>query len=221
MTELLLKMTPGTSLVLKSAILSLAFVGLWAAAQRTWRFLFEATRPMRRFAMYFPNLGVRLEMRINRRRWERKHNPTAAIVFDHRLQGGKLQLSLMPLPQQRAAERRPLREIVELLRDERAKTALEAQLKVLLLGGEAEGYFYQSTDRTVKPGEWAFVTEGILWQEDTLVTFTFLSHNSHVIDTLEVLTAIRSVSLTRVGRIAEGLQVAMALKSEAKEGIGK
>jgi hypothetical protein len=214
--DALIKAIPFESWLAKLAVLVLAGIGALVAMKPLLRTAFELIRPMKQYHTYTPAFGLAMSIRINRRHWKRQHDPSAQLFFSNSRYGSILQITMTMAPPEAIETPVPLKEVATKFRDVRAVRALEKTVPVLPLGGEAEGYYFQYTDRTVKPGEWAFVTAGVLWQEHALVGFDLLSHNVHAMDSTEVLGFIRTISVTRAGPVSDGLQRLLGEHVEAK-----
>ena len=59
--------------------------------------------------------------------------------------------------------------------------AVEAHIEVKeLMGTSAKGYYFFATDRAPKPGEYKYMTQGILPVGELVVTFTVLTNDGQM-----------------------------------------
>jgi hypothetical protein len=71
--------------------------------------------------------------------------------------------------------------------------ALETNIRVLEFAGAAgPGYYFSATDRAPKPGEYKFMTQGIVKVSELVVTFTILTNDGQEEVAREALAMIKS-----------------------------
>jgi len=71
--------------------------------------------------------------------------------------------------------------------------AVEETLKVMeLQGSSGSGYYFSATDKAPKPGEYKFMTQGILLVGELIVTFTILTNDSQRNVVNDALTMLKS-----------------------------
>ncbi len=63
-----------------------------------------------------------------------------------------------------------------------------------LTGPDARGYYYSATDRAPKPGEFKYMTQGILRVNELLVTFTVLTNDGQEQIAKDALAAMSSAT---------------------------
>jgi hypothetical protein len=77
-----------------------------------------------------------------------------------------------------------------------AAQSVEQKLDVKELGpGNWKGYYYRLTDKTPRPNEYKYMTQGAMSEGTALFTFTFLSNSDKVVDQLEFLSLLSSARL--------------------------
>lgn len=62
--------------------------------------------------------------------------------------------------------------------------------------GSASGYYFSAQDRKPKPGDWPFMTSGMLLTQGRILTFTILSHRAPPEGTREGMTALANLEFT-------------------------
>ncbi len=84
-----------------------------------------------------------------------------------------------------------LRKMVEQTAEQMKPMAVEKRIEVVELRGTSGiGYYYVATDKAPKPGEYKYLTQGMLRVDNLLVTFTILTNdgqNDVVADALVML----------------------------------
>jgi hypothetical protein len=70
--------------------------------------------------------------------------------------------------------------------------AVEKTLRLVgLQGSSSRGYYFFTTDKAPKPGEYKYMTQGVLAVGDLIVTFTILTSNNHEEVAKEALTLLK------------------------------
>jgi hypothetical protein len=180
----------------RAVVLMFAGLGAVLAGGGLVRMAFELLRPNRLFSAQFPHVGIRLRIRLPRQ-WKRQFDASTPVLFRNRVDGSLLQVTLTPWLYAGTRPPKNLRAAVEMLRDAKLAGALETEVPVRDLQGTAEAYFFQCTDRHVEPGEWAFMTHGMIEQSGHMALFTVLSHHAPPTGSAQALAALRTLTLYR------------------------
>ena len=87
--------------------------------------------------------------------------------------------TIWPATRDRPAQsREALRKQVERAAENAKSQAVEAEPRVMEFQGRSgEGFYFSATDRAPKPGEYRFLTQGILRVGELTVTFTILTND--------------------------------------------
>ena len=73
--------------------------------------------------------------------------------------------------------------------------AVEETLKIVeLKGSSGRGYYFSATDKAPKPGEYKFMTQGILLVGELTVTFTILTNDNQKDTVNDALTMLRTAT---------------------------
>jgi hypothetical protein len=60
-----------------------------------------------------------------------------------------------------------------------------------LVGGSGRGYYFRATDRAPKPGEWKYLTQGMIRTGEIALTFTILTNDGQATIEKEALEMVR------------------------------
>ncbi len=83
-----------------------------------------------------------------------------------------------PRPEVPMPSREALRERVERGIERARPRAVEKEIRVWeFAGASGAGFYYSATDRAPKPGEFTYLTQGMLRVDELIVTFTILSNS--------------------------------------------
>ena len=86
-----------------------------------------------------------------------------------------------------------IRQQVERSADEAKSQAAEKTIRVIeFAGSSGPGYYFSATDRAPKPGEYKFVTQGMLKVSDLVVTFTILTNDGQEQVSRDALSMLKS-----------------------------
>ncbi|MEK7735071.1 MAG: hypothetical protein AAB329_06480, partial [Pseudomonadota bacterium] len=86
-----------------------------------------------------------------------------------------------------------LRQRVEQVVGQIKPRAVWKHIQVIELRGNAGiGYYYAATDKAPKPGEYKYLTQGILRVDNLLVTFTILTNDGQQDVVADALALLRS-----------------------------
>jgi len=85
-----------------------------------------------------------------------------------------------------------IRELVQRSAEKVKPQAVEKTLRLVgLQGASSKGYYFFTTDKAPKSGEYKYMTQGVLAVGDLIVTFTILTNNNHEEVAKEALTLLR------------------------------
>lgn len=97
-----------------------------------------------------------------------------------------------------------VRESVRQAADSVKSQAVETSIKIEeLKGSQAHGFYFSVTDRAPKPGEYKYMTQGVMGLADLRVTFTILTNDggeSAVLKALDMLQGARREGAGAVAR---------------------
>jgi len=134
---------------------------------------------------------------------ELKANPgsTPATINLGPRDGASFQVSLTPIARQRPGgsvdTAIKMRQSVQQAADKVKPSAVEQYLPVEeLTGAPAPGYYFSATDREPKPGEYKYLTQGMLLVGDVVVSFSVLTNDGQEKVRDEALAMLRSASHT-------------------------
>ncbi len=86
-----------------------------------------------------------------------------------------------------------LRKMVEQTAEQMKPMAVEKHIEVVeLRGTNGIGYYYVATDKAPKPGEYKYLTQGMLRVDSLLVTFTILTNDGQNDVVADALAMLRS-----------------------------
>jgi hypothetical protein len=96
-------------------------------------------------------------------------------------QGAGFQVLVTPIwrprPDMPLATREQLRASVQRVADDTKSQALESTLPLVeFAGASGSGYYFSATDKAPAPGDFKYMTEGMLQVDDLIVAFTMLAN---------------------------------------------
>jgi hypothetical protein len=121
-------------------------------------------------------------------------NRTSPVISLSPKSGNLFQIFITPIC---GAKREMLKdEAIKLLVQKSAERvkpqAVEKTLRLVgLQGSSSRGYYFFTTDKAPKPGEYKYMTQGVLAVGDLIVTFTILTSNNHEEVAKEALTLLK------------------------------
>ncbi len=91
-----------------------------------------------------------------------------------------------------ALQEEAIRESVQRSAEKAKSQSVEKTLKpVGLQGASGKGFYFFSTDKAPKPGEWKYMTQGVLVVGELMVTFTILTNDKQSEVIKETLTILK------------------------------
>jgi hypothetical protein len=120
------------------------------------------------------------------------------IVFTPR-QGAGFQVLVTPIwrprPDMPLATREQVRASVQRAADEAKRDAVENTLPLVeFAGASGSGYYFSATDKAPAPGDFKYLTEGMLQVEDLTVAFTILANEGQQDITTAALDMVKSAA---------------------------
>jgi hypothetical protein len=108
--------------------------------------------------------------------------------------GNSFQILITPIwgAKKEVLEDAAIKELVRKSAETARPQAVEKTLRLVgLQGASSKGYYFFSTDKAPRPGEFKYMTQGVLAVGDLIVTFTILTNNNHEEVAKEALTLLR------------------------------
>ena len=90
-----------------------------------------------------------------------------------------------------------IRKIVERGMNDAQSQAVEKKLAVVAFDGQSgPGYYFSATDKAPKPGEYKYMTQGMLIVRELAVSFTILTNDGQQQVVQDALTMLKGASHT-------------------------